>query len=224
MAAARRPLPPTDVPDGLPAPLPPGERLLWTGRPDWRRLALGAFHLRGVMLWFALAGGASLALQAAEGAGGRALLAAAAALALALGLAVGLLCLLARITARATRYTLTNRRLLLRTGVALSAWLNLPLDKVTSLDLRLHADGTGDLPVVPAERLGVGWAVLWPHAQPGHFRDPRPMLRAVPDAARVATLIATALAEASPDGRRFAVLEGCTPGGAMAPEARRAAA
>jgi hypothetical protein len=224
MAAARRPLPPTDVPEGLPAPLPPGERLLWTGRPDWRRLALGAFRLRAVMLWFALAGGASLALQAAEGADGRVLLAAGGALALALGLAVGLLCLLAWVTARATRYTLTSKRLLLRTGVALSAWLNLPLDKVASLDLRLHPDGTGDLPVVPVDRLGVGWVVLWPHAQPGHFRDPRPMLRAVPDAARVATLIATALAEASPEGRRFAVVDGRTPGKVLATDGRRAAA
>lgn len=224
MPAARPALPPTQVPEGLPAPLPAGERLLWTGRPDWRRLVLGAFHLRAVLLWFALAGGASLALQAAEGASGRELLAAAAALVLALGVAVALLCLLAWITARATRYTLTSRRLLLRTGVALSAWLNLPLDKVTSLDLRLYPDGTGDMPVVPAARLGVGWAILWPHAQPGHFREPRPMLRAVPDAARVATLLATALAEAAPGGRRFAVLDGRAPGAAAAPDARRAVA
>jgi hypothetical protein len=219
-----RALPPTDVPDGLPAPLPEGERLLWTGRPDWRRLALGAFHLRGVALWFALAGGASLALQAADGADGRALLAASGALALALGLALGLLSLLAWLTARATRYTLTSRRLLLRTGVALSAWLNLPLDKIAALDLRLHADGTGDLPVTPVGALGVGWLVLWPHAQPGQFRAPRPMLRAVPDAARVATLLATALAEASPDGRRFAVLDGRGPEGSGRTAARRAAA
>ena len=203
-----RVLPPTDVPEGLPAPLPPGERLLWSGRPHWRRLLLGAFHLRAVTLWFLLAGGASLAAQAADGADGRALLAGAAALALALGLAVGLLCLLAWVTARATRYTLTSRRLLLRTGVALSAWLNLPLGKVCALDLRLFADGTGDLPVVPAEPLRVGWLVLWPHVRPGRLRDPHPMLRAVPDAARVAAMMATALAEASPEGRRFGVVDG----------------
>ncbi len=227
MAGARRPLPPAEVPEGLPAPLPPGERLLWTGRPDWRRLARSAFHLRAVALWFALAGGASLALQAAEGASGPALLAAAASLALALALALGLLCLLAWVTARATRYTLTSRRLLLRTGVAFSAWLNLPLDKVASLDLRLHPDGCGDMPVTTTQPVGVGWFVLWPHAQPGHLRRPRPMLRAVPDAARVAALIATALAQVSPEGRRFGVVEPAasrTAGGLGPASERRAAA
>ncbi|MFN3287539.1 MAG: photosynthetic complex putative assembly protein PuhB [Sphingomonadaceae bacterium] len=222
MARARA-LPPAEVPDGLPAPLPPGERLLWTGRPSWRRLALGAFRLRAVALWFALAGGATLAAQAADGADGRALLAAGTSLLLALALSLGLLGLLAWVTARATRYTLTSKRLLLRTGVAFSAWLNLPLDKVASLDLRLHADGTGDMPVTTTQPVGVGWFVLWPHAQPGRIRQPRPMLRAVPDGARVATLIATALAEAAPQGRRFAVVEGA-PAGSAAEAAGSAAA
>jgi len=39
---------------GLPEPLPPGERLLWQGRPDWRQLARDAFHVDAIGVYFAL--------------------------------------------------------------------------------------------------------------------------------------------------------------------------
>ncbi|MFM8463596.1 MAG: PH domain-containing protein, partial [Burkholderiaceae bacterium] len=39
---------------GLPEPLPVGERVLWQGTPDWKRLALEAFHLKRVALYFVL--------------------------------------------------------------------------------------------------------------------------------------------------------------------------
>ena len=37
---------------GLPAMLPPGEEILWQGAPDWKRLMLSAFHVRGVAGYF----------------------------------------------------------------------------------------------------------------------------------------------------------------------------
>ena len=47
---------------GLPSRLPPGERILWQGRPDWRVLARRALHVRGLafylglmLCWFAVA-------------------------------------------------------------------------------------------------------------------------------------------------------------------------
>ena len=45
---------------GLPEPLPRGERLLWQGAPDWRVLAVAAFHIRKLAIYFA----AMLAVQA----------------------------------------------------------------------------------------------------------------------------------------------------------------
>jgi hypothetical protein len=35
--------------------------------------------------------------------------------------------------------------------------------------------------------------VLWPHARPWYFSPPQPMLRAIPDAAKVAGILASAL-------------------------------
>ena len=37
---------------GLPEPLPAGERMIWQGKPDWRALALRAFHVRKVAIYF----------------------------------------------------------------------------------------------------------------------------------------------------------------------------
>ena len=45
---------------GLPSALPKGERVVWQGAPDWKRLAIHAFHVRKVALYFAL----MLAVQA----------------------------------------------------------------------------------------------------------------------------------------------------------------
>ena len=45
---------------GLPERLPAGERILWQGAPDWRALALHAFHVRKLAIYFA----AMMGLQA----------------------------------------------------------------------------------------------------------------------------------------------------------------
>ena len=51
-------------PEGLPGPLPPGERLLWQGRPALLSLARRAFHVDLVALYF---GGLALYQAASEG-------------------------------------------------------------------------------------------------------------------------------------------------------------
>ena len=39
---------------GLPEKLPEGEHIIWQGAPDWKQLALQAFHVRIVSIYFAL--------------------------------------------------------------------------------------------------------------------------------------------------------------------------
>jgi len=33
---------------GLPSTLPAGERIVWQGSPDWKQLAVHAFHVRKI--------------------------------------------------------------------------------------------------------------------------------------------------------------------------------
>jgi hypothetical protein len=205
---------------GLPSALPPGERLLWQGRPDWRRLALGAFHLRAVAIYFGALALWRLASGLREGLGaGPAVANALWVLPLALG-ALGVLALLAWATARATTYTLTSKRLVLKSGVALSVTINLPWRMVDAAALHRKADGSGDIALAlrPGERLA--YLMLWPHARPWRLKRPEPMLRALPEAEKVAQLVANALA-ADAGARRPAI----EPASAQAaPEAAHAAA
>lgn len=185
---------------GLPAPLPPGETLLWQGSPRWWSLALDAYRVRALAVYFAvivLARGAWLLAEGADPA---------AALAGCLGpAAFSLACLavltgIAALAARGTVYTVTSRRIVIRQGIALSSTLNLPFAVLRSADLRDRGDGTGDiaLEVLPEQRVSYLW--LWPHVRPWRWTRPQPMLRNLPDAEAAGSLLARAFAAASGRG------------------------
>jgi hypothetical protein len=178
---------------GLPEPLPVGERILWQGSPDWRMLARRAFHVRKLVVYFAVI----LAIRSATvwSSGGSATDAILAALWLAplAGAAVGMAAFMAWLSARTTVYTITDKRIVMRVGIVLSLTFNLPFSRLANAALRLDAKhGTGDIPLVLAGSDRIAYLHLWPHARPWRVAKPEPMLRSVPDAARVAEILAEA--------------------------------
>lgn len=182
---------------GLPGHLPAGEHIVWQGSPDWKRLALTAFHVRGVAIYFGLI----LVAALVSGAGVTGVVATAAA-----GVAaVALLGFIAWLSARSTVYTLTNRRVVFRIGIALPTCINVPLKIIENASMKLHGDSTADLPLQINGSGKMGWMMLWPHARPWRLSKPEPMLRAVPEGARVAALLSRTLAEAVPEGRRLVI-------------------
>ncbi len=180
---------------GLPEPLPAGERVLWQGRPDWRVLARRVFHVRTLVLYFI----AILLIRAvvvtlnggthAEALRAAAMLAPLAALAIGVAVGMALLC------ARTTVYTLTDKRVTMRIGIVLNLTFNLPLSRIASAGLRDTGLGTGDIPLTLAGSDRIAYLHLWPHARPWHLARPEPMLRCVPDADRVARMLAAAWAQ-----------------------------
>jgi hypothetical protein len=186
---------------GLPEHLPPGEVVLWQGAPRWQSMARYALHARKVALYFL----ALLLLHLVwELTGGKPLvdsLMASLRLAIPAALAIGLLALLAWLLSRAALYTITNRRVVMRFGAAIPIAVNLPFAQITNAALREHGDGTGDIPLTLASKVRSNYLILWPHARPWHFSPPQPMLRAVPDAAKVARILASALSTAAQTGQ-----------------------
>lgn len=178
---------------GLPEALPPGERILWQGSPDWKSLAVEAFHVRQVTVYFAV----MLALRAGFviSEGGSVLdgtIAALWLLPVAL-FATGMLVVLARLSARTTAYTLTNRRVVMRVGIVLTLTFNLPLRKLAGAGLRERGtNGVGDIPLQLAGNQKVAYVHLWPHARPWHAARPEPMLRCIPNVREVAQALRTA--------------------------------
>ena len=177
---------------GIPAPLPAGEDILWQGKPDAATLAREAFKIRwitgylvAVAIWRA---GAAFADNGAAGA--------VAWLIPYLGLALAgyaVIRLLAWMQARAAVYTITNARVIMRVGAALPITYTIPFSCIESAALAENGiAGTGTLALHTRGNMRLSYAVLWPHVRPWRIRQPEPALRSIPDAVRVARILADA--------------------------------
>jgi uncharacterized integral membrane protein len=158
---------------GLPAFLPEGEHILWQSAPDWKYLAVHALHIRLAALYFAVIVAWAVINGDANTALGVSLLGAA---------VIGLCITFAWGVGRTTVYTLTNKRLVLRVGVALDKCINLPLTEIDTADLKMLGDGRGNIVLSLKGMPRLGYWMLWPHARSMRIIRPQPMLRAIPDA------------------------------------------
>ena len=177
--------------NGLPEHLPPGEEILWQGRPDafaLARQALSLYWVAGYFLllavWRFVAVSDLLPLGQAFGATLPFLL---------IGVLVcALLYLVALAQARATVYTVTTARVVMRIGAALTLTLNIPYREIANASLDQRRDGTGTIALETSGTSRLSYLVCWPHARPWHMNPTQPALRAIPDAADVAKIIAEA--------------------------------
>lgn len=176
---------------GLPEALPAGEHILWQGAPAPWRLAREALALDWVAGYFVLlaiwrVGVSSTLVPLAEAA-----LHAIPFLAIGL-VACAILLGIATIQARSTVYTLTNRRVAMRIGAALTMTLNLPYVQIVSADLTTRRSGHGTLAFTLPRDTRVSYLMTWPHVRPWRMGHTQPALRCIPDAAKVADLFADA--------------------------------
>jgi hypothetical protein len=180
-----------DALPGLPERPPQGEMILWQGRPDPWALARDAFRIRWFASYFAV-----IVLWRAGGAwadGGLSLALAKGLPYIALGaLGLSIIYGLAWVQARTTTYTLTTARVVLRIGAALPVTFNLPFAQVGAASLDLRRDGTGTIALDTTGETRISVLVAWPHLRPGHFSKTQPALRSIPDAARIARMLADA--------------------------------
>jgi hypothetical protein len=174
---------------GLPRNLPPGEHIVWQGRPDWRAMARTTFKTRWVALYFVTFFLAHLGLSLRDHQSLQRVW-------MGLGLAVACLAILyflAWLNAGAAMYTITSKRVVMRVGVALPLTWNLPFKRLAAADLKVRKEGDGDivLHLVAPDR--IAWLQLWPHAQPGKLTKARPALRSIAQPTHVAKLLAEAM-------------------------------
>ena len=179
---------------GLPEHLPEGEHIVWQGEPRWTALANRVFQVRTLGLYFLLLMAVHLIFKIMDGAPAAEIIVGIGwQLTLAL-VSLGLLAGVAWLYARSTVYTMTNRRLVLRSGIATPMMINLPLEKVAAAGLRLCGDGTGDILLTPAKDTKLYYLLLWPHVRLLGFRSVQPLFRGIADAQNVARLMAKTVA------------------------------
>jgi Bacterial PH domain len=180
----------------LPGPLPKGETILWRGRPQWRGLALRAFHTREVAAYFSMFAVWQVAAHLIEGDGALATLKSLLWLLVPCGAACGVLILLAWLSARSSQYTITSRRVIMQFGVALPVTLNIPFCTIGSAALKSYANGEGDIPLALTGNDRVAYLLLWPHVRPWRAARAEPTLRAIADVRHVSKILAGAVVAA----------------------------
>lgn len=174
---------------GLPEELPEDEHIIWQDAPDWKSMAMSALHIRLAFVYFLVI----VATALFRGDTGTAMAVT------ALGaVTIGLFVLFAWGVSRTTVYTLTNKRLVLRIGVALNKCINLPLSELETANLKQNADGSGNIVLTLKGMPRLGYLMLWPHVRSLRFVRPQPMLRAVPQASKVSALLFKATQEVQP--------------------------
>jgi hypothetical protein len=183
---------------GLPGDLPDGEHILWQGAPRWTTLACEAFHVRAVAAYFA----AMFALRAvtAVSAGqswstvGRSILLVSPIAVLTVAVLGGL----AWLYSRTTVYTLTNKRVVIRFGVALPKAFNIPFAIIESASVKTLGGGAGDLALTLKAPNKIAFAHLWPNVRPWTLAAPEPTFRALGDVQAAAAILASAMKEVTP--------------------------
>jgi hypothetical protein len=179
----------------LPADIPAGEHVLWHGRPRWFGLLRRAFGGDFVALYFGAMTIVNFVWAYANAGTGAAALSAAKTVS-AGTIAVALLALLAWLSARTSLYVITDKRLVMKIGIALPIFFNLPFTSIESAAVRVFADGTGDIPIGLTASQRIAYLHLWPHARAFRLNRPEPALRSVGEAQGVAETLSRALIKA----------------------------
>lgn len=188
----------------LPEDIPPGERILWFGRPDWITLFRGAYRADLIAGYFVLLAMWS-AIEASDLGVAASMMAAARSLGIGLA-ALALLALLAWSSARTALFVITSRRVIMKVGVALQVFYNFPFSRIRNAALRIDKNGTGELAMQLAQGKPIGYLNLWPFVRPFHFADPEPALRGLAQARQVGDILGRALAAAAQErGDDFSV-------------------
>jgi hypothetical protein len=103
-----------------------------------------------------------------------------------------LLCSIGYIQARSTVYTITNRRVVMRIGAALTMTLNLPFTKIDNAAVAKKRGGFGNIAFETSGNTKFSYFVLWPHARSWYFGKPQPTLKCIPDIEKVSSILGEA--------------------------------
>ena len=177
----------------LPGVLPPGERVLWQGKPDWRRLAMSAYLGGPVAIYFGVLFVWRLVEALADGAAVAVALSYAAALVPMAAISLAIIAFLGWMGARVTVYTITSKRVVMKIGAALTMSVNVPFKRIAGAALRKAGRSHGEIALQVAGKERFSYFLLWPHVRPWSQIRPQPMLRALRDAPEAARILAGAL-------------------------------
>ncbi|NRA29183.1 MAG: PH domain-containing protein [Parvularculaceae bacterium] len=179
--------------EGLPQNLPEGEDLLWQGKPNPVMLAVHAFHIRSIAIYFGLLVLLRIVLSVRAGDAAATTVSGA-----MVTVSMALICLailygMAALMAKNAIFSITSRRIVVRHGVGIRKYINLPFQNVGGVALKVHPSGHGDIALTMEKGRRIPFLHLWPFTRPLRLGHPVPLLRAVPNARSVSSTLAEAM-------------------------------
>jgi hypothetical protein len=176
---------------GLPETPPKGEVILWQGKPDWWALSKESLNLYWVAGYFVFLAVWRFTAVFDLMPLGQAIWASVPFLILG-AIACAILIVIAWTQAHYTVYTVTNRRVAMRIGAALTVTLNLPYTQIRNANLDLRKTGTGTIAFDLMGDTRISYLVCWPHVRPWRVSPTQPALRCIPEAENIAAMISEA--------------------------------
>lgn len=186
-----------------PVRLAPDERLLWQGGPSFSSIAVRLYHIRAVAAYGVFLILADIVQAKMQGLTLWPALEAAGPSLLTMVGAMAIFATLAWCSARTTRYTITSHRIVMQCGLAMPKTIGIPLHQISAVAVRTRNDGIGDITILPRPGTKLMYLKLWPFARPWHFRKPEPMLRDVPGAGFVASMLSRNVASVAEQAAAF---------------------
>ncbi len=177
--------------NGLPELPPRGEVILWQGRPNWFRLTVESLNLWWVVAYFAVLTVWRFITVIDILSFERAIIMTLPIVIMTL-IVFLLLMLVGFIQARATVYTITNRRVAMRIGAALTVTLNIPYTQIENAAVSVGKADCGNIALETKGASKFSYLVLWPHIRSWKISKPEPTLRAILDVQSVAQILAKA--------------------------------
>lgn len=183
---------------GFPVPLPESETILWQGSASWWTLAIEAFHIRAVAIYFAIAALCRFCFVALSGSPATEALSLSAKVGLFGVLSIFILSMLAYLTARQSVFSITTKRVVIRHGVAIRKHINVPFDGIASVSVKRYGRGAGDIALTTVKDAKIPYLHLWPFARPLRVNNPVPLIRCLSGVDDVAAKLSHAIRAHNP--------------------------
>jgi hypothetical protein len=176
------------LPDEVGKAIPLEEKIYWTGKPNWKSFGYHAFGIKYFLIYFFVC--ALYAVSQIESSFSFERLLINYTPYLVSGtLAAMIIFLLAYFSARHTCYVITEKRIVIRTGVALVFLLNMPFKNILSIDMKVLAQGRGNLTFKVRSKKRIPFFSCWPSVKAGVFLEPVPAFRSIMDIEKVGQTI-----------------------------------
>lgn len=176
---------------GLPEAPPEGEVILWQGKPEWWALSKESLNVLWVAGYFVFLA-AWRFVSVMDLMPLREAIVASVPFLILGAIVCAILIAIAWAQAYYTVYTVTNRRVAMRIGAALTVTLNLPYTQIANANLDLRKSGTGTIAFDLMGKTRISYLVCWPHVRPWKISPTQPALRCIPDAEKIAAMISEA--------------------------------